>query len=419
MGQGRLSFEDRNALLASMTAEVAEIVLEDNRLQTLALSVAERGGAAALPAQVRVLEVLEESGRLNRAVEGFEGNEDLLRRGHENRGLTRPELAVLLSHSKMALQDATEASPLASDPTMAEELLNAFPVQMQKEHREAILQHRLRTEIIATKVANRFVNRLGIVAPFALIEQEGASLGHAATAFVAVERLFAMDGLWSSLDLIDVPEQVRLELFDQASVAIQLHISDMLRVTTADLQPGEIVERLRPGLDKLSAALESLLRPEPRAEAALQRANLVRLGAPADVADGVVRLFELNGAIGLANLGQKLGIDEIELTQAYTKLGEALGIDWALAAAHRFQAHDQWERLLTAGLARDFEQLRLEFLERRRGSDPCAAVERWVASQGPRIQQFRRTVQRARTAPVTTAPMLAQLATQARALLGR
>jgi glutamate dehydrogenase len=419
MAEGRLSFEDRNTLLAEMTDEVAEIVLEDNRLQALALSIAERGGAVVLPAQVRVLEVLEEGGRLNRAVEGFESNDDLLRRGHEGRGLSRPELAVLLSHAKMALQDATERSPLASDPTMTDELLAAFPPQMQERQREAVLEHRLRCEIIATKVANRFVNRLGIVAPFALIEQEGASLGHAASAFVAAERLFDMATLWDQLDTIDVDEQIRLELFEQASRALQLHIADLLRATGPDMQPGEIVLRLRPGLEKLSAGLEGLLRPEPRAQSAAQRAQLVKLGAPAEVADAVVRLAELHGALGLANLGQRLGRDELALTHAYTKLGEALGLDWALAAAHRFQAHDQWERLLTAGLARDFEQLRLEFLERRPGDDPVGEVERWVAGQGARIDQFRRTVERARTAPVTTAPMLAQLATQARALLGR
>jgi len=419
MAEGQLGFEERNALLAEMTEEVAGIVLEDNRLQALALSIAERGGAASLPAQVRVLEVLEESGRLNRAVEGFEGNEDLLRRGHENRSLTRPELAVLLSHSKMALQDAAERSGLSEDPTMEGELLAAFPPQMQERHREAILGHRLRCEIIATKVANRLVNRMGIVAPFALIEQEGAALGHAAAAFVAAERLFAMDRLWDALDTIDVAEQVRLELFEHAAIALQLHLSDLLRCTAPDMQPGETVERLRPGLDKLSGALERLLRPEPRAQAAAHRAQLVKLGAPEEIAAAVVRLNELDGAIGLANLGHRLGTDEIALTEAYTKLGEALGIDWALAAAHRFRAQDQWERLLTAGLARDFEQLRLEFLERRRGDDPVAAVERWVAAQGARIDQFRRTVERARTSPVTTAPMLAQLATQARVLLGR
>jgi glutamate dehydrogenase len=419
MAEGRLGFEDRNALLAEMTDEVAGLVLEDNRLQALALSIAERSGAAALPAQVRVLEVLEESGRLSRAVEGFEGNEDLLRRGHESRGLTRPELAVLLSHSKMALQDAAERSSLSEDPTMEDELLAAFPQQMQERHREAIRCHRLRCEIIATKVANRLVNRMGIVAPFALVEQEGAALGHAAAAFVAAERLFAMDRLWGALDTIDVPEQVRLELFEHAATALQLHLADLLRCTSPETQPGEIVARLRPGLDKLNGALEGLLRPEPRAQAAAQRAQLVKLGAPAEVAEAVVQLYELNGAIGLANLGHRLGTDEIALTEAYTRLGEALGIDWALAAAHRFQANDQWERLLTAGLARDFEQLRLEFLERRRGDEPVAAVEQWVSAHGARIDQFRRTVERARTAPVTTAPMLAQLATQARVLLGR
>ena len=97
-------------------------------------------------------------------------------------------------------------------------------------------------------------------------------------------------------------------------------------------------------------------------------------------------------------LGQKQKVDEVELTRAYTKLGEALGLDWAQNAANHFQARDQWERLLTAGLARDFEQLRLEFLERRKSDDPKATVDKWVADQGPRIDQFRRTVDRARTA---------------------
>ena len=145
---------------------------------------------------------------------------------------------------------------------------------MQERHRAALQQHRLRCEIIATKIANRFVNRMGIVAPFALTEEEGASFGQAAAAFVAAERLFGMDRLWSALDTADLPEQVRLALFDRAARGLQFHIADLLRSTSPDLNPGEIVERLRPGLDKLSAALQDLLRPEPRAEASGLRAEL-------------------------------------------------------------------------------------------------------------------------------------------------
>jgi glutamate dehydrogenase len=419
MASGRLSFEDRNALLAEMTDEVAAIVLEDNRLQTLALSIAERGGAESLPPLVRAIEILEDSGRLNRQVEGLEGNEELLRRAQDNRGLTRPELAVLLSTTKLALQAALEAGKITEDPTLTPELCAAFPEMMQQRHGDAILQHRLRRQIIATKIANRFVNRLGITAVFSLSEEEGASFGQAAACFVAAERLFDMESLWRTLDTIELPEEARLELFDQASQALQFHVADLLRNTSATTKIAEMVETLRPGLDKLIEALNSLLRDEARSQANAQRERLRALGAPEEVVERIVRLFELNGGVGIATLAQKLGMDPITLTRAYTKLGAALGLDWAQVAANRFAARDQWERLLTAGLARDFEQLRLEFLERQRGADPKAAVDQWVSAQGPRIDQFRRLVDRARTASVTTAPMLAQIATQARVLLGR
>ena len=138
----------------------------------------------------------------------------------------------------MRLQAAIEAARFTDDPTLEGELLAAFPPQMRERHRPAILAHRLKREIIATKVANRFVNRLGIIAPFALTEEEGASFGQAAAAFLAAERLFDMDALWAELDAADVAEEVRLALFDQAATGLQMHIADMLRVTSPTIDSG-------------------------------------------------------------------------------------------------------------------------------------------------------------------------------------
>jgi glutamate dehydrogenase len=112
-------------------------------------------------------------------------------------------------------------------------------------------------------------------------------------------------------------------------------------------------------------------------------------------------------------------LDDLALARAYTKLGEALGIDWAQQQLARFQPADQWERLLTAGLSRDFEQLRIDFLSRIRGKDPDAAAEEWIAAQGPRLEQFRNLIARARTEGSVSASMLAQIASQARILLAR
>jgi glutamate dehydrogenase len=419
MREGRLSFEKRNALLVKMTDEVADIVLEDNRLQTLALSVAEAGGAASLPGHIRTLELLEAAGRLDRKVEGLQSSDELLRRVQENRGLTRPELAAVLSISKLVLQDAAEGLRLADDPIVEHELFEAFPKPMRKAHADAIRAHRLRNEIIATRVANRLVNRLGPGVAFDLTEEEGASLPQVVSAFLVVERLLDLDKLWREMEEDELPESVRVELFSIAAASIRSHMSDLLRSTSGGASVSELCDLLHPGVRKISAAATKLIRSEVRNEAAARRDRLIALGASEDIVRGLVRLYELDGVFGIAALAARRELDELLVTRAYTTLGEALGLDWAQQQVARFVPEDQWERLLTAGLGREFEQLRIEFLARTSGEDPHEAVEDWIAEQRPRIDQFRQLISRARAEGQVSAAMLAQIAGQARILLAR
>ena len=419
MRDGRLSFEKRNALLAKMTDEVADMVLEDNRLQTLALSIAESGGTRALSEFVRTIELLEQAGRIDRKVEGLLSSEDLLRRGQEKKGLTRPELAVVLSMSKLALQDAAEDLSLADDKMVGPELYEAFPKPMRKPHAEAIRAHRLRNEILATRVANRLVNRLGPSVALDMTEEEGASLASVVTSFLVVERLLDLPKLWQEIEQTPLPEMVRVELFAIAANSVRAHLSDILRATGGETSPYTLCKMLESGVRKVSTAAGKLIRAEVRNEAAARRERLISLGASEDIVRGLVRLFELDGVFGIAALASRKKMDELALARAYTKLGEALGIDWAQQQLARFVPADQWERLLTAGLARDFEQLRIDFLARIRGKDPDAAVEDWIASHRPRLEQFRNLIDRARNEGAVSVPMLAQIAAQARILLAR
>jgi glutamate dehydrogenase len=419
MTEGRLSLDKRNRLLARMTDDVAELVLEDNRLQTLALSIAESGGATALPGHVRTIELLEAAGRLDRKVEGVASSDVLLRRGQENRGLTRPELAVVLSISKLVLQDAAEELNLAGDPLTEPELFDAFPKAMRKEHAKAIRAHRLRNEIIATKVANRLVNRLGPGLAFDLTEEEGASLHQVVSAFLVAERLLNLDRLWVEIEEAKLPETIRIELFSIAAASIRSHLSDILRAAGGQTRVNDLCGQLEPGVRKIALAATKLIRAEVRNEAAARRDRLIALGASEDIVRGLVRLYELDGVFGIAALANERKIDELAVTRAYTRLGEALGLDWAQQQVARFVPADQWERLLTAGLARDFEQLRIEFLARSRGDDPEGAVDRWIGQQEARIEQFRKLVARARAEGNVSASMLAQIAAQARILLAR
>ncbi|MEO5972453.1 MAG: NAD-glutamate dehydrogenase domain-containing protein, partial [Sphingomicrobium sp.] len=419
MSEGRLTEAKRNALLARMTDDVAEIVLEDNRLQSLALSIAESGGALSLPGQVRTIELLEIAGRIDRKVEGLLGSEELLRRAQDGHGLTRPELAVVLSMSKLALQDAAETLHLADDPLLDDELFEAFPKPMRKAHARAIRAHRLRHEILATRVANRIVNRLGPSVALDLTEEEGASLGQVIVAFLVAERLLGLEAVWEEIESAAVPEAVRIELFTIAATSVRSHLSDILRASGGETKVSGLVKLFARGVRTIGAAAAKLIRAEVRNEAAARRDRLLSLGASDEIVRSLLRLYELDGVFGIAALAARRGVDELALTRAYTTLGEALGLDWAQQQVARFVPKGQWERLLTAGLARDFEQLRIEFLSRGRGKEPDAAVEHWIAGQSARIEQFRKLVARARTEGNATAPMLAQIASQARILLAR
>lgn len=419
MREGKLSFEDRNALLVSMTASVAEIVLEDNRLQALGLSIAEAGGAANLPSYVRLIEIFESNGRLDRKVEGLASNEELLRRVQEGQGLTRPELAILLSTAKLALQDAIERRDLSGDPTMGSELAASFPPAMQATHAEAIQTHQLRREIVATELANRIVNRLGIIHPFELAEEEGCSLSDLSSAFVIAERLFHVPSLWKDIDDCAMPEVARLALFAEIAGAMRGQIADLIRSLPSGTMPGEGVAMLKSGVARLSDLVDKLLRPESARRAEAIAAHLLTLGAPAELISRSVGLFKLDGAVGLALLASKLQVEEAEVTRAFTRIGETLGIDWVQSTAARMQPTDPWERLLVAGIARDLQQIRLEFLSEAKGKDVAAHVDAWLRVQEKRVEQYQALVKRARAAPTPNTAMLAELTGQARGLLGK
>ena len=415
---GALTMPRRNALLVRMTDAVATLVLEDNRLQTLALSIAQRGGAGTVPSHVRLIETFETAKRLDRTVEGLPANDILARRAQDGLGLTRPELAVLLATAKLALQEAVEHSDVAHDPAMDVELLAAFPAQMVKAHGDAIRHHQLRGEIVATRVANRLVNRLGLIHPFELAEEEGASLGDIAASFVVVERLFDLEMLWHAIDTVEIGEGARLMLFEQVAMEVRAQMADLLRNAVAGRSVGHTVAALAPGVTRLSRELDTLLLDETRAQARDFAQRLLAADAPAKLVEKVVRLAELDGAIGLSALGNRTGTDEIVLTRAFAALGSALGIDWAQGTAMRQSPTDPWERLLISGIARDFEQMRLEYLARD-ASDPEARVAAWLEANAPRVTQFRALIDRARMVAVPSGAMLAQIAGQARVLLSR
>lgn len=416
MREGRLPLEERNQLLVEMTDAVSDLVLEDNRLQALGLSIAQQGGVGALPGYVRLIENFEESGTLDRKVEGLAPNDQLLRRAQEDKGLTRPELAVLLSTAKLTLQDAIEGGALVNDPGMGGDLATAFPPQMQEKEADAIAQHQLRREIIATKLANRIINRLGLIHPFELVEEEGCSLADMASAFVVADRIYDVRALWTMVDESAMPEKARLEVLRLIAIALRGQMASVIRVMAPGFTPSAGVEALLSGVAPVAARVDNLLSEAMLARTVAVEDELETIGVPGHLAQRTVQLFKMSGAVGIAHLSGRLGGDVVALASAFVRLSDALGLDWLQAAAGRLAPTDPWERQLLSGVARDIEQVRFELLGRLGTDAPVEKVEAWLGQEQERVARFRHQLDRAKAAPVPHVAMLAELAGHIRTL---
>jgi glutamate dehydrogenase len=251
-----------------------------------------------------------------------------------------------------------------------------------------------------------------------MTDEEGASLGQVIVAFLVAERLLDLDKLWEQIERRssgECPDRAVRDRDGKRPRASFRHLARHRR--------GRERERLVQAA-RARRAKDRRCSDQADPGGSSQRGSRTprsssRARSAEEIVHGLVRLYEIDGIFGIAALAAGKKLDELGLTRAYTRLGEALGLDWAQQQLARFTPRDQWERLLTAGLARDFEQLRIDFLSKVRDKDPVAAVEAWVADQKARIDQFRKLIDRARREGSVSASMLAQIASQARILLAR
>ena len=127
MRTGALPLPDRDTLLFDMTDEVAALVLRNNYLQTLAISLAERSGMDDLASRQRLMQTLEARGLLDRSVEFLPDDVEIAERRRRGQALTRPELAVLLAYAKLTLSSDLNETSVPDDPYLGKELYPLFP----------------------------------------------------------------------------------------------------------------------------------------------------------------------------------------------------------------------------------------------------------------------------------------------------
>ena len=215
MKSKKLTRPKRNKLLVSMTASVADLVLRNNYLQTLAISLSQKRGMEDFTHQQRLMQSLELRNLLDRDVEDLPDDALLAERRTSATPLTRAEIGVLLAYAKIVALDDLVASDVPDDPYLNELLVNYFPPKMQKSYAKEINGHRLRREIIGTILANSMINRGGPTFISRVVDRTGAKIDLIARAYVAVRDAFNLPQINNTIDALDnkISGEVQLELY--------------------------------------------------------------------------------------------------------------------------------------------------------------------------------------------------------------
>ncbi len=249
---GELTVKQRNQLLESMTDEVAELVLDNNKAQTLALVIARRQALPMVNVHARYIEVLESEGWMDRELEFLPTDKQIAERQTAGQGLTAPEFAVLIAYTKNANVSEVQKSDLPDVALVEADLLDYFPTELRQRYADAIRQHPLRREIISTRIVNQMVNLSGISFDHRMTEDTGASVVDVTRAWVVARDVLDFAGLWAEIDALtgDVPLEVQLDLFLDCRRMAERSALWLLRHRRPPIDVGEAVAQFRPGLDR-------------------------------------------------------------------------------------------------------------------------------------------------------------------------
>ncbi len=344
LASGRLASEERNQLLQDMAPEVAAEVLANNAHQAIAISLAERTSARDIESLAQLARQLEERGLFERKLEALPSGPEFTQRAARQEGLSRPQLAVLLSWAKIALKTDLLKTSVA-DETNAQALLMAnFPAALRRRFLTEIYNHPLRREIVVTRITNTVINRGGPAVMVKLTSEVGQGAAEHAGALMATSAIFDLDQLWSSVEQlsISVPSRVQLDLF--------LLLQDMLIDGAKKLLKrrddrtfAELVDDYRPAAEQLAPVAHRVVAPPMHERMARYAQSLTKVGVPQDLAARMSSLEVVSEAMDFADIGKDVGCSVEETAHTTFAAADFLRLDALKVRARAMIAADTYE----------------------------------------------------------------------------
>lgn len=395
---GDMTVKQRNQLLESMTDEVAELVLDNNYRQTQAIALAFREAKTRMDEYKRLINDLEEQGKLNRELEFLPNDEELDDRKAQQKGLTRPELSVLISYIKGDLKEQLNIESVSQDPYLAKAVETAFPEVLADKYHEAMYDHQLRSEIVATQLANEMVNRMGITYVNRMRDSTGASIEAIVKAYVSARDVFRMTELWEQIEALDyeVSAEIQESMMSSLMRLVRRASRWFLRNRRRDLVIADEVEKFRERAQALGENLPSLLAGEGKAMWQQYYDRLVEAHVPEQLATVIAGANNMFSVLSIIEGAEHTRQDAQDVAATYYQVGCELDLEWFLDQLNNMAVMNHWQALARETYRDDLDwqqrTLTVSIINTLPHADMGARMRAWLEKSEPMISRWRKTI---------------------------
>lgn len=371
VASGALEMDRRNELLEELTEAVATLVLENNRTQSLAISLDERRSKESLDDFRDLMVALEKVGELNRVAEELPSTDVLIERKERGLAMARPELCVLLAYAKLSLKTRLLASGLPDDPVTESYLLGYFPPQATlAAGQENLASHRLRREIITAEITNDLVDLMGAGFVVRAMRDTGVEADEVVRAWLVASRLADHRALLGQMAQQATPLNARVSyrwLLGLARVLERTTRWVLQNVNLAESSAG-IVEQNLGGLADLREAFGEVVRGEERTLFEARVREIQELGADEAFSRRLITLRFLDQLLEVLEIAREIDRAPVDTAHAYYQASEIFEVPLLRRRAFAAAGDDTWEvraaQALSDDLGRAHRKVVVGLLER-------------------------------------------------------
>ena len=362
---GLITEERRNDLLEELTTEVAELVLEDNRSQSQAVSLDELRTGESSDEFRGLITSFEKAGLLDRAAEVLPTFEGLAEREEDGGTLTRPELSILLAYGKLWLDAQVIDSDLPDDPVMGAYLGDYFPAAAVAEAGDDLLQsHRLRREIITTQLGNDLVDLMGSTFVMRVVRDTGRPAHEVVRAWAVAAHLAGHRAVLEQLASQPGPVPSEVEYRWQLRLARMLERTArwVLRHVPAETPTAQIIADNVEGIAVLRSRFADLVAGGDRQQYEARVADGKELSGDGALAEDLGALRFLDQLLEILSVGKETEADPVDAGRAFYRVSDLLQVQWIRNAIFEIAEDDRWEQRAALALSDDLSRAHHELV---------------------------------------------------------